>query len=126
VSNFTPAQLEAFAWASGRPCNRATITSSSGGWSASCCPCCGGIGSASWCTGCWERSSWAGILRPGLGKGGTRFAVEHPLGQAMQELYGGERFARAHEMLEEALRPHGIPPVEAGLRWVCYHAARGV
>ena len=64
-----------------------------------------------------------GNFAAGAGRRQTRFAAEHPLGQAMQGLYGGERFARAHEMLEEALRPDGIPLVEAGLRWVCYHSA---
>lgn len=68
----------------------------------------------------------AGNFDAGAAREGTRFADSHPLGKAMQGLYGNPKSARAEVRLSAILETHGLPLVEASLRWVCYHAALGI
>ncbi|TGO24352.1 hypothetical protein BPAE_0105g00190 [Botrytis paeoniae] len=56
---------------------------------------------------------------------GTRFSDDHPLGKALQNLYGAPKLQQAMKDLENNLTPLGISGREASLRWIYYHSKLG-
>jgi aflatoxin B1 aldehyde reductase len=53
----------------------------------------------------------------------TRFGDEHPLGKAMQGIFGTQELHLAVGTLAEATKKFDMPLHEAALRWICHHSA---
>ncbi|KAI9697359.1 MAG: hypothetical protein M1820_007865 [Bogoriella megaspora] len=53
----------------------------------------------------------------------TRFGDEHPLGKAMQGVYGTEELHSAVTTLSAAAEKFGVPLHQAALRWLYHHSA---
>jgi len=56
---------------------------------------------------------------------GTRFEAGDALGAYVRNKYDKPRYHGAVQTLLAVLRPLGILPTEAALRWICYHSALG-
>ncbi|MCJ1439552.1 MAG: hypothetical protein MMC23_000031 [Stictis urceolatum] len=54
---------------------------------------------------------------------GTRFDSSHALGSHFQKSFGSDELSQAMAKLEAALKPHGIVPRDAGMRWAAFHSA---
>ncbi|XXH02800.1 hypothetical protein Hte_009187 [Hypoxylon texense] len=74
------------------------------------------------------RSVAAGFLTGKAVRGsaaGTRFAADHPLGGAMQRVFGAPALHAAVRTFDERTRARGAAPLEVAIRWITHHSALG-